>query len=126
MLVGSKISAVLTILEHYLIDILRLNCATSRDLMKPHIKYLAEHSPFIVSYIPNAGLPENLGSQADYCHSRVTKGVLRFCANTPYDYDRFIIAMSTTGVVATSPTLQAIASSEIRCTKHSSLSIEKL
>jgi 5-methyltetrahydrofolate--homocysteine methyltransferase len=66
MLVGSEISAVLTILEPYPIDILGLNCATGPDLMKPHIKYLAEHSPFIVSCVPNAGLPENVGGQAHY------------------------------------------------------------
>jgi hypothetical protein len=63
--------------------------------MKPHIKYPAEHSAFIVSYIPNAGLPENLNVQANYCHLRVSNGALRFRANTPND--RFIIAMSTTG-----------------------------
>ncbi|BBD58404.1 methionine synthase [Nostoc sp. HK-01] len=66
MLVGTEISAVVTILEPYSIDILGLNCATGPDLMKPHIKYLAEHSPFVVSCIPNAGLPENVGGQAHY------------------------------------------------------------
>ncbi|MDJ0798734.1 MAG: methionine synthase [Calothrix sp. MO_167.B12] len=66
MLVGTEISAVVTILEPYKIDILGLNCATGPDLMKPHIKYLSEHSPFIVSCIPNAGLPENVGGQAHY------------------------------------------------------------
>jgi 5-methyltetrahydrofolate--homocysteine methyltransferase len=66
MLVGTEISAVLTILAPYPIDILGLNCATGPDLMKPHIKYLAEHSPFTVSCIPNAGLPENVGGQAYY------------------------------------------------------------
>jgi len=66
MLVGSEISAVLTILEPYPIDILGLNCATGPDLMKPHIKYLSEHSPFIISCIPNAGLPENIGGKAHY------------------------------------------------------------
>lgn len=66
MLVGTEISAVLTILEPYAIDILGLNCATGPDLMKPHIKYLCEHSPFVVSCIPNAGLPENVGGQAHY------------------------------------------------------------
>ncbi len=66
MLVGTEISAVLTILELYPIDILGLNCATGPDLMKPHIKYLSEHSPFVVSCIPNAGLPENVGGQAYY------------------------------------------------------------
>nr|MDJ0772832.1 methionine synthase [Mastigocoleus sp. MO_167.B18] len=66
MLVGTEISAVVTILERYQIDILGLNCATGPDLMKPHIKYLSEHSPFIISCIPNAGLPENVGGQAHY------------------------------------------------------------
>ncbi|NMF66424.1 methionine synthase [Brasilonema octagenarum] len=66
MLVGTEINAVLTILEPYPIDILGLNCATGPDLMKPHIKYLSEHSSFVVSCIPNAGLPENVGGQAHY------------------------------------------------------------
>ena len=66
MLVGSDISAVLAILQPYPIDILGLNCATGPDLMKEHIKYLSEYSPFIVSCIPNAGLPENVGGQAHY------------------------------------------------------------
>ncbi len=39
------------------------------------------------------------------------KGALRFRANTPEDYDRFIIAISTTGVAEASPTLQAIVPS---------------
>ncbi|MEH2439785.1 hypothetical protein [Nostoc sp.] len=54
------------------------------------------------------------------------KGALRFRATTSYDYDRFIIAISTTGVAPALPTLQAIAYCEMRSTKHSSLSIEKL
>jgi 5-methyltetrahydrofolate--homocysteine methyltransferase len=66
MLVGSDIGAALTILEPFNIDILGLNCATGPDLMKPHIKFLSENSPFIVSCIPNAGLPENVGGQAVY------------------------------------------------------------
>ncbi len=66
MLVGTEIGAALAILEPYQIDILGLNCATGPDKMKEHIKYLSEHSPFIVSCIPNAGLPENVGGQAFY------------------------------------------------------------
>jgi 5-methyltetrahydrofolate--homocysteine methyltransferase len=66
MLVGTEINAVVTILEPFKIDILGLNCATGPDLMKPHIKYLSEHSPFVVSCIPNAGLPENVCGQAHY------------------------------------------------------------
>ncbi len=66
MLVGTEIGAALAILEPYKIDILGLNCATGPDQMKEHIKYLSEHSPFIVSCVPNAGLPENVGGQAFY------------------------------------------------------------
>jgi 5-methyltetrahydrofolate--homocysteine methyltransferase len=66
MLVGSEINAVVSILEPYNIDILGLNCATGPDLMKDHIRYLSEYSPFVVSCIPNAGLPENVGGQAHY------------------------------------------------------------
>ncbi|MFM1841941.1 MAG: 5-methyltetrahydrofolate--homocysteine methyltransferase, partial [Cyanobacteriota bacterium] len=66
MLVGTEMAAALAILERYPIDILGLNCATGPDLMKEHIKYLSEHSPFVVSCIPNAGLPENVGGQAFY------------------------------------------------------------
>ncbi|MFN9647850.1 MAG: methionine synthase [Pseudanabaena sp.] len=66
MLVGSDISAVVTILEPYPIDILGLNCATGPDLMKEHMQYLSAHSPFVVSCVPNAGLPENVGGQAFY------------------------------------------------------------
>ncbi|MBV9386978.1 MAG: methionine synthase [Chroococcidiopsidaceae cyanobacterium CP_BM_ER_R8_30] len=66
MLVGSDISAVLTILQPYPIDILGLNCATGPDRMVEHIRYLSAHSPFTVSCIPNAGLPENVGGHAHY------------------------------------------------------------
>ncbi|NUN64501.1 methionine synthase [Pseudanabaena biceps] len=74
MLVGSDISAVVTILEPYQIDVLGLNCATGPDLMKEHMRYLSEHSPFVVSCVPNAGLPENVGGQAFY---RLTPDDLR-------------------------------------------------
>jgi 5-methyltetrahydrofolate--homocysteine methyltransferase len=66
MLVGSDISAMLTILEPYPIDILGLNCATGPDRMADHVHYLTQHSPFVVSCIPNAGIPENVGGHAHY------------------------------------------------------------
>jgi 5-methyltetrahydrofolate--homocysteine methyltransferase len=74
MLVGTDIGAALTILEPYQIDVLGLNCATGPDRMTDHIKYLAEHSKFAVSCIPNAGLPENVGGKAHY---RLTPSDLR-------------------------------------------------
>jgi 5-methyltetrahydrofolate--homocysteine methyltransferase len=66
MLVGTDISGVLAILEPYPIDVLGLNCATGPDRMAEHIKYLTENAPFVVSCIPNAGLPENIGGHAHY------------------------------------------------------------
>ena len=66
MLVGSDIAAVVAILEPFPIDILGLNCATGPEQMKGHMRYLSEHSPFVVSCIPNAGLPENIGGVAHY------------------------------------------------------------
>ena len=66
MLVGTDIAAVVSILEPFPIDILGLNCATGPEQMKEHIRYLSEHSPFTVSCIPNAGLPENVGGVAHY------------------------------------------------------------
>ncbi len=66
MLVGSDIASALTILEPFNIDILGLNCATGPEQMKEHIKYLSENSPFAISCIPNAGLPENIDGVAHY------------------------------------------------------------
>jgi 5-methyltetrahydrofolate--homocysteine methyltransferase len=66
MLVGSDVAAVVAILEPFAIDVLGLNCATGPEQMKEHIRYLSEHSPFVVSCIPNAGLPENVGGVAHY------------------------------------------------------------
>ena len=66
MLSGSTMESALAILEPFAIDILGLNCATGPDLMKEHVRHLSEHSPFVVSCVPNAGLPENIGGQAHY------------------------------------------------------------
>ncbi|MGB8702744.1 MAG: homocysteine S-methyltransferase family protein, partial [Thermosynechococcaceae cyanobacterium] len=66
MLVGTDVTGALAILEPYPIDILGLNCATGPDRMADHIKYLTQYSPFVVSCIPNAGLPENIGGHAHY------------------------------------------------------------
>ena len=66
MLSGSTMESALAILEPFPIDILGLNCATGPDLMKEHVRHLSEHSPFVVSCVPNAGLPENIGGQAHY------------------------------------------------------------
>ncbi len=85
MLVGSDIASALTILEPFKIDILGLNCATGPVQMKEHIKYLAENSPFAISCIPNAGLPENIGGVAHY---KLTPLELKMqLMNFIYDYN---------------------------------------
>ncbi len=66
MLLGTDIAAVVSILEPFAIDVLGLNCATGPEQMKEHIRFLSENSPFAISCIPNAGLPENIGGRAHY------------------------------------------------------------
>ena len=89
MLVGTDIASALTILEPFNIDILGLNCATGPSEMKEHIKYLSENSPFAISCIPNAGLPENIGGIAHY---KLTPLELKIqLLNFIYDYDVQII-----------------------------------
>lgn len=109
LLVGSEISAVLTILERYPINILGLNCATGPDLMAEHIRYLSEHSPFVISCIPNAGLPENIDGHAHYKLSpmELRMALMRFvedlgvqviggCCGTQPDHIQQLVEISRT------------------------------
>jgi len=66
MLMGTEIGAALTALEPFDIDVIGLNCATGPKEMSDNIRYLCSASPFPVSCIPNAGLPENIGGHAHY------------------------------------------------------------
>lgn len=66
MLLGTDITAVLTILEGMGIDAIGLNCSTGPDYMREPIRILGEQSTLPVSCIPNAGLPLNVDGQAVY------------------------------------------------------------
>jgi 5-methyltetrahydrofolate--homocysteine methyltransferase len=66
LLVGSEIAAVLASVEPLGIDVLGLNCGTGPDEMHAHLQTLSETSPFRISCLPNAGLPENRGGQVVY------------------------------------------------------------
>ncbi|HTR80813.1 MAG TPA: methionine synthase [Bacteroidota bacterium] len=66
MLMGTEISAALTALEPFAIDVIGMNCATGPKEMSENIRYLCGASPLPVSCIPNAGLPENIGGRAHY------------------------------------------------------------
>src|SRR5216683_2020758 len=66
MLLGTEISAALTSLEPFDVDILGLNCATGPKEMNDAVRYLALNSTKEVSVLPNAGLPFNEGGHAVY------------------------------------------------------------
>lgn len=66
LLVGTDIAGALTTLASYPIDILGMNCATGPKEMRQYIKYLAETAPFMISCLPNAGIPENHGGHAHF------------------------------------------------------------
>ncbi len=66
MLNGTEIAAALTALEPYPIDIIGMNCGTGPDQMSENVKYLCENSPFPVSVLPNAGMPEVKDGQQFY------------------------------------------------------------
>ena len=66
MLLGTEISAALTALEPYDIDVVGLNCATGPREMNDAVRYLCHHSTKHVSVLPNAGLPQNEGGHAVY------------------------------------------------------------
>lgn len=66
MLLGTDITAVLSILDGMPIDVIGLNCSTGPDFMREPVRYLGENSPIPVSCIPNAGLPLNVDGQAVY------------------------------------------------------------
>ncbi len=69
MLNGTEISAALTALEPFPIDVIGMNCGTGPDQMTESVKYLCENSPFPVSVLPNAGLPEVKDGQQYYTES---------------------------------------------------------
>ncbi|MBA3441202.1 MAG: methionine synthase [Pyrinomonadaceae bacterium] len=58
MLNGTEISAALTALEPFPIDIIGMNCGTGPKHMSESIRYLCENAPLPVSVLPNAGLPQ--------------------------------------------------------------------
>ncbi|HOZ38662.1 MAG TPA: methionine synthase [Anaerolineaceae bacterium] len=66
MLLGTDITAVLSILEGMGVNVVGLNCSTGPEHMRGAISYLSEHSQLPISCIPNAGLPMNVDGEAVY------------------------------------------------------------
>ena len=66
MLVGSDISAALSILSSLDVAMIGLNCATGPQEMHEHIQFLAAHWHGKISALPNAGLPEVVDGKPHY------------------------------------------------------------
>ncbi len=66
MLLGTEIGAALTTLEMFDVAVLGMNCATGPKEMNDAVRYLGLNSPKLISVLPNAGLPENVGGHAHY------------------------------------------------------------
>jgi 5-methyltetrahydrofolate--homocysteine methyltransferase len=80
MLNGTEISAALTALEPFPIDVVGMNCGTGPKQMAESLKYLCENAPMPVSVLPNAGLPEVKDGAMHYDETpeTFTKQVLHF------------------------------------------------
>jgi len=66
MLVGSDISAALTTLQNFDVDVIGINCATGPSEMLDPVRYLCGNTSRYVSVLPNAGLPENINGETVY------------------------------------------------------------
>jgi len=66
LLVGSDIASALTTLSAFPIDTVGMNCATGPKEMRENLQYLYENSHFMISCLPNAGIPENIGGHAHF------------------------------------------------------------
>ena len=66
MLLGTEISAALTALEPFDVDVIGINCATGPKEMNDAVRYLGLNSTKHISVLPNAGLPFNEGGHAIY------------------------------------------------------------
>lgn len=66
LLLGADIGAALTTLLAYPVDVVGMNCATGPAEMSEHLRHLSLYSPKMISVLPNAGIPENIGGKTVY------------------------------------------------------------
>ncbi|HEY0096853.1 MAG TPA: homocysteine S-methyltransferase family protein, partial [Archangium sp.] len=78
MLAGQSVEALAASLEHVELLYLGLNCATGPEFMTDHIRSLAAMSPFAVSCVPNAGLPDENGHYLE-SPEMLARSLRRFC-----------------------------------------------
>src|SRR6476660_1272571 len=66
MLNGTEISAALTALSPFPVDVIGMNCGTGPKHMTESIRYICENTPLPVSVLPNAGLPSVVEGKMHY------------------------------------------------------------
>jgi 5-methyltetrahydrofolate--homocysteine methyltransferase len=66
LLVGSDIAAAATVVHALDVPVLGLNCATGPQEMAPHLQWLGENWPGLISVQPNAGRPELIDGRTRY------------------------------------------------------------
>src|SRR5690349_1759950 len=66
MLNGTEISAALTALSPFPVDVIGMNCGTGPKHMTESIRYICDNSPLPVSVLPNAGLPSVVAGKMHY------------------------------------------------------------
>ena len=66
MLLGTNIQAAYTTVSDMGIDVFGLNCSTGPIEMTPSVRWLNEQDEHRLLVVPNAGMPENVGGQAQY------------------------------------------------------------
>ena len=66
MLLGTNIQAAYTTVSDMGIDVFGINCSTGPIEMTPSVRWLNEQNEHRLLVVPNAGMPENVGGQAQY------------------------------------------------------------
>ncbi len=66
MLIGTEVTGALATFEPFPLAAFGLNCATGPENMHEAIGALSRQSPFPLSVMPNAGMPENVGGKPVY------------------------------------------------------------
>lgn len=66
MLLGTNVQAAYTTVSDMGIDIFGLNCSTGPIEMTQSVRWLNDQNEHQLLVIPNAGMPENVGGQAEY------------------------------------------------------------
>src|SRR4029077_7478699 len=125
LLLGTEMSAAITALEPFPIASLGMNCATGPQEMSEHVRTLSQQWPRLISVLPNAGLPENVGGRAVYkltpeqLASHLKDFVTRFgvnivggcCGTTPQHLKAVVDAVGKLSPVARRPATAAACSS---------------